>query len=62
MLSFSRRLGDGGEARTWIVAVVKEDKFFRKDGAVERSGTRKHPLTFDIWWMYRARKRENCNA
>ena len=43
------RLDDGGEAKTWIVALVKEDKFFRKDGAVERSGTRKHLLTFDTW-------------
>ena len=24
----------------------------REDGAVKRSGPRKHPLTFDIWWMF----------
>jgi len=42
-----RRRGKNVDRR--IVAVDKQDRFFRKAGAVARSGTRKHPPTFDIW-------------
>jgi len=59
MLSFRRRLGDGGEARTWIVAVDRMDKSFRKDGVVERSGIRKRLPISDTWRTSRARKIED---